>query len=36
VIIGATRPAQLAENAKASGVALPDDAAAAIARLFPA
>jgi voltage-dependent potassium channel beta subunit len=35
VIVGATRPAQLAENAKASGVALPDDAAAAIARLFP-
>ncbi|HSJ97886.1 MAG TPA: aldo/keto reductase family protein [Myxococcota bacterium] len=35
VIVGATRPAQLAENAKASGVALPADAAAAIARLFP-
>jgi voltage-dependent potassium channel beta subunit len=35
VIAGATRPAQLAENAKASGVKLPDDALAAIERLFP-
>jgi len=36
VIAGATRPAQLVENAKASGVELPDDAVAAIERLFPA
>jgi voltage-dependent potassium channel beta subunit len=36
VIAGATRPAQLAENAKASGVRLPDDAVAAIEALFPA
>jgi len=36
VIAGATRPAQLAENAKASGVKLPDDAVAAIDALFPA
>lgn len=36
VIVGATRPAQLAENAKASGVQLPPDAVAAIERLFPA
>jgi len=36
VIVGATRPAQLAENAKASGVKLPPDAVKAIDRLFPA
>jgi len=36
VIAGATRPAQLAENAKASGVKLPAEAVAAIGRLFPA
>jgi aryl-alcohol dehydrogenase-like predicted oxidoreductase len=36
VIVGATRPAQLAENAKASGVRLPDDVVAALDRLFPA
>jgi voltage-dependent potassium channel beta subunit len=35
VIVGATRPAQLAETAKASGVKLPPDAVAAIDRLFP-
>lgn len=36
VIVGATRPAQLAENVKASGVKLPADAVKAIDRLFPA
>jgi voltage-dependent potassium channel beta subunit len=35
VIIGATRPEQVAENAKASGVRLPPEALAAIDRLFP-
>jgi aryl-alcohol dehydrogenase-like predicted oxidoreductase len=34
VIAGATRPAQVAENAKASGVRLPPDALSAIDRLF--
>lgn len=34
VIVGATRPAQLAETAKASGVKLPPDAVAEIDRLF--
>ncbi|MEB2343865.1 MAG: aldo/keto reductase family protein [Deltaproteobacteria bacterium] len=36
VIVGATRPAQLAETAKASGVKLPSDAVAALDRLFAA
>jgi voltage-dependent potassium channel beta subunit len=36
VIVGATRPAQIQENAKAAGVALPSDAIARIDALFPA
>ena len=36
VIIGATRPEQLEENVKAAGLAIPDDVAREIDRLFPA
>ena len=36
VIVGATRPEQLAETARASGVRLPDDVVDAIDTLFPA
>ncbi len=36
VIVGATRAEQVAENAKASGVALPAETAAALDDLFPA
>lgn len=35
-IVGATRPEQIRENAKASGVALPDEVTAKIDALFPA
>jgi voltage-dependent potassium channel beta subunit len=36
VIVGATRPAQVEENAKAAGVALPAEVVARIDELFPA
>jgi voltage-dependent potassium channel beta subunit len=36
VIVGATRPGQVLENAKASGVALPEDALRALDAIFPA
>lgn len=36
VIVGATRPGQLLENAKASGVTLPEDALRALEAIFPA
>jgi len=35
-IVGATTPAQIEENAKASGVELPSEALAKIDELFPA
>lgn len=35
-IVGATRPEQIQENAKASGVALPDEVVAKVEALFPA